>query len=196
LSEGDGYHSQKKTFTYSEKSEEDRAEYLAKIESIPLDKRVYVDECGIKEFLCREYGRAVRGVKVEDVKRGKKFQRLNVVAAQFQTTDKVVHRVVPYCYSENTNSVIFEQWYKTKLVKSVARGSTIIMDRASFHRKKRLQNLSRRHGVRLLLLPAYSPDLSPIEKTWANMKQAVTDSLDKENNLTKAVYGYFGVSDC
>jgi hypothetical protein len=134
-------------------------------------------------------------VKVEDVKRGKKFQRLNVVAAQFRCADNEVHRVAPYCYRENTNSELFEQWYKTRLVKSVAKGSTIIMDRASFHRKKKLQNLSRRHGVRLLLLPAYSPDLNPIEKTWANMKRNLTASLDWEGDLEKVVYAYFGVSD-
>jgi hypothetical protein len=34
-----------------------------------------------------EYGRAVRGVKVEDTKRGRKFQRTNVVAAQFKSDD-------------------------------------------------------------------------------------------------------------
>lgn len=34
----------KKTFTYSEKSDEDRAEYLKKLEKVPKEKRVYVDE--------------------------------------------------------------------------------------------------------------------------------------------------------
>jgi hypothetical protein len=49
-----------------------------------LEKRVYVDERGIKEHLVREHGRALRGVKVEDSKRGRKFHRVNVVAAQIR----------------------------------------------------------------------------------------------------------------
>jgi hypothetical protein len=72
---------EKKTFAYSEKSEKDREEYLKRIAEIPDENRVYVDECGINEDLKREYGRALRGVKVEDVKRGRKFHRVNVVAA-------------------------------------------------------------------------------------------------------------------
>ncbi|WP_341352797.1 transposase [Psychrobacter pygoscelis] len=35
----------------------------------------------------------------------------------------------------------------------------------SFH--KQVQPLLNRHGHRLLFLPPYSSDLSPIEKTWA-----------------------------
>ncbi|MDR0764957.1 MAG: transposase [Synergistaceae bacterium] len=33
--------------------------------------------------------------------------------------------------------------------------------------------MCRRHGVKLLFLPAYSPDYNPIEKTRANMKRAL-----------------------
>jgi hypothetical protein len=40
-----------------------------------------VDGCSIKESLQREYGRAVRGVKGEDTKRGHAFHRVNVAAA-------------------------------------------------------------------------------------------------------------------
>jgi hypothetical protein len=71
----------KKTFTYSEKSEEKRKEYLKTVEKIPEEKRVYADESGIHSDLKREYGRARRGAKVEDAKRGRKFHRVNIVAA-------------------------------------------------------------------------------------------------------------------
>lgn len=90
------------------------------------------------------------------------------------------------------NSERFEDWFKTKLVKSVPKGNTIIMDRASFHREKKLRNLARRHGLKLQLLPAYSPDLNPIENTWANMKSALIDTLPNEGNLENAIYLYLG----
>lgn len=148
----------KKTFTYSEKSESARAAYLEKIEKIPEEKRVYVDESGVEKHLVRERARALRGVKVEDVKRGRKYQRVNVVAAQFRDATGRVHRVAPFCYTQPANSELFEDWFRKILVKSLARGSTIILDNASFHRPERLKNLARRHGVRILFLPAYSPD--------------------------------------
>jgi hypothetical protein len=58
----------KKTFTYSGKLEEDRAEYLGKANKIPLSERVYVDESGVERCLVREYDSAVRGARIEDAK--------------------------------------------------------------------------------------------------------------------------------
>ena len=81
------------------------------------------------------------------------------------------------------------------MVKSVPRGYTIIMDNASFHRKKKLRNLARRHGLKLLFLPAYSPDYNPIEKTWANLKRALIDILPDTKNLQSGIYNYFNVED-
>ncbi|MDR1650605.1 MAG: transposase, partial [Synergistaceae bacterium] len=43
---------------------------------------------------------------------------------------------------------------------------------------EKLKNLCRRRGIKLLLLPAYSPDYNPIEKSWANMKRALRALID------------------
>jgi len=162
------------------------------VNEIPVEKRVYVDECGINECLVREYGRAGRGVKVEDTRRGRKFQRTNVISARVRESGKVRH-VATLCYTQNTDSAFFIEWFRTKLVKSVSKGSTVIMDNASFHPKKKLRNLARRHGLKLLFLPAYSPDYNPIEKDWANMKRTLTDTLPRYGDVPSAVYGCFGV---
>lgn len=179
----------KKTFTYSEKSEEARAEYCEKLAHIPEETLAYIDECGINKQLIREYGRASRGVKIEDVKHGKKFQRTNVVAAKIG--DKVV---ASHCYSENTTSAFFVEWFRTKFVKAVPKGTTAIMDNVTFHLPKKLKNLCRRHSIKLLFLPAYSPDYSPIEKSWANMKYALIDTIPNCEDVPSAVYQYFGVN--
>lgn len=47
----------KKTFTYSEKSEIKRAEYVGKPNLIDKEKRVYVDESGINKFYQREHAK-------------------------------------------------------------------------------------------------------------------------------------------
>jgi len=41
-----------------------------------FEKRIYIDESGVNSYLQREYGRAVRGQKVEDIKMGSHFRRL------------------------------------------------------------------------------------------------------------------------
>jgi len=67
------------------------------------------------------------------------------------------------------------------------------MDNASFHRKVKLQELAEKAGVGLIFLPAYSPDLNPIEKLWANMKRWLRNNLSYFNSLDIAIYQYFSV---
>lgn len=44
------------------------------------------------------------------------------------------------------------------------------MDNATFHKRDDTQALIARAGHDPLYLPAYSPDLNPIEKKWAQAK--------------------------
>ena len=86
---------------------------------------------------------------------------------------------------------LFENWIETELIKSIPKGCTVIMDNAAFHRKNKLEYLSQKHGFKLLFLSAYSPDFNPIEKTWANLKRALTDILIHVENLETGIYNYF-----
>lgn len=49
--------------------------------------------------------------------------------------------------------------------------AVIVMDNASFHRKKQLGEIAANNNITLIFLPPYSPKLNPIEKVWANMKK-------------------------
>jgi putative transposase len=153
---------------------------------IPEEKRVYLDECGIDKHLQRERGRALCGVRVEDVKRGRKFQRMNVIAGY--CCGKFL---ADWCYPHTTNSEWFEFWFKEFLIPAVAKYSTIILDRASFHREKQLRKLLRWKKIKLLFLPAYSPDFNPIEPQWANLKRALPDIIPKYKMIDSAIYEYF-----
>jgi hypothetical protein len=163
-------------------------EFREKLAQIPEETRAYIDESGINKPFVREYGRSLRGVKIEDVKSGGKFQRTNVTAAGINGGI-----AAPLCCSGNTANASFVEWFRTKFIKAVPKGTTVIMDNASFHPPKKLKNLCRRHGIKLLFLPAYSPDYNPIEKTWANMKRALIDIIPTCEDVPAAIYQYFGV---
>ena len=47
----------------------------------------------------------------------------------------------------------------------------IIFDNAAFHKKKDLEAIATEHGHHILFLPPYSPDFSPIENDFANLKK-------------------------
>jgi transposase len=50
------------------------------------------------------------------------------------------------------------------LVASLRKGQIVVMDNLGAHRPKRIRELIEQQGCELLYLPAYSPDLNPIEK--------------------------------
>jgi putative transposase len=85
----------------------------------------------------------------------------------------------------------FELWFETILLKNVKPGGAIIMDKASFHRKKQLKEIWGKAQVNLMFLPAYSLDFNPIEKDWANMKNALRDTAPLCDLLQTAVYDYW-----
>jgi hypothetical protein len=147
-----------------------------------------VDESGINTCLQREYGRALRGKKVEDVRRGRKFERTNVIAGYSEG-----RILADICYKEPTTGMFFECWFEEFLLAEVREGKTIIMDNASFHRKKALKEIAIKHGVKIVFLPPYSPDYNPIEKVWANMKRALPDTIQFYKNIDTAVYEYFAL---
>ncbi|GHV31381.1 IS630 family transposase [Synergistales bacterium] len=146
---------------------------------------MYVDESGVNKFYQREYARAPIGQKTEDVRRGEKYRRTNVIAGYCNGEVLGSH-----CYLCNTNGDFFELWFEKFLLPEVPVGYTIVMDNASFHRKKKLQKLAEKYGIRLIFLPPYSPDLNPIEKLRANMKRALRDLVRKFRTLVDAIYEF------
>jgi len=143
----------------------------------------------VNTYLQREYARAVRGEIIEDIKRGEKFDRVNVIGALCNGEHFAIE-----CYRQMTDSVFFEKWFEGCLLGEIPKGYTVIMDNARFHRKKELRKLAR-GKVRLLFLPPYSPDYNSIEKTWANMKRFLCNNLKDFHSVDSGIYNYFRIID-
>jgi len=77
----------------------------------------------------------------------------------------------PMLFSGTTNTALFNQWLEEALLPAIGSGMTLIMDNAIFHKSQKTQELIRQAGCSLLFLPPYSPELNPIEQTWANLKR-------------------------
>jgi len=61
-------------------------------------------------------------------------------------------------------------------LKEVNKGSIIILDNATFHKKSILPDLAKKYHCEVLFLPPYSPDLNPIEK-----KVGLAQTLSSQN---------------
>jgi transposase len=85
---------------------------------------------------------------------------MSVVAGEI-VTEAGVCVLAPACYTGATTAILFETWFELFLLPEIEVGSVIVMDNASFHRKKALTEIAQNHGFSLLSLPPYSPDFNP-----------------------------------
>jgi len=151
------------------------------VETIPPESVVYVDECGIEQYLYREFAYSPRGQKVIAEISGKKFKRTNIVAGIC-----LGEWVAPMEYSGITDSILFESWFENCLLKEVKPGSVIVLDNATFHKKSVIYDLAEQKNCSVLFLPPYSPDLNLIEKKWAWLKKKLRNILSNFDSFDTA----------
>ena len=68
------------------------------------------------------------------------------------------------------NAALFEDWVETCLAPTLSPGETVVMDNLSAHKGPRVEQLIKAAGAELRYLPAYSPDMNPIEKAFSKLK--------------------------
>ena len=73
-------------------------------------------------------------------------------------------------FMSNVNTEIFSSWIEQDLLPKLPKNSMIIMDNASFHKGRAMQEKIKEAGHILEYLPPYSPDFNPIEQKWAQAK--------------------------
>jgi transposase len=68
------------------------------------------------------------------------------------------------------DSAAFEIYIEQVLAPSLHAGQIVILDNLSIHLGSRVKQAIEAKGCRLLFLPAYSPDFSPIEEAFSKLK--------------------------
>ncbi|CAH1659693.1 hypothetical protein CHELA40_30069 [Chelatococcus asaccharovorans] len=68
------------------------------------------------------------------------------------------------------NGRSFRAWIEQQLVPTLKVGDIVIMDNLGSHKSAAVRQAIRAAGARLWFLPPYSPDLNPIEQTFAKIK--------------------------
>jgi len=69
-----------------------------------------------------------------------------------------------------TDTESFHAYVGQVLVPTLRPGDIVIMDNLSPHKSDPTLALITNAGAQVLFLPAYSPDLNPIEKMWSKVK--------------------------
>ena len=130
-----------------------------------LARLVFVDESGAKTNMTRLYGRAMAGQRAVD----------NTPSSHWCTTTMISSvrldgSTACMVVDGATNKDIFDSYVEQILLPTIKAGDIVILDNLSAHKSQHARELIESVGAELWYLPAYSPDLNPIEKMWSKIK--------------------------
>lgn len=70
-----------------------------------------------------------------------------------------------------TDTEVFQAYVRDVLCPTLHPGDVVVMDNLAPHKNETTLRLIEKTGASACFLPAYSPDLNPIEKMWSKVKQ-------------------------
>ena len=76
----------------------------------------------------------------------------------------------PCVFDGPINGQCFKAYVEQQLVPTLKPGDIVVMDNLGSHKSAAVRQMIQNAGARLWFLPAYSPDLNPIEQTFAKVK--------------------------
>src|SRR5512139_556050 len=82
------------------------------------------------------------------------------------------------------NGKLFTAYVEQFLVPTLAPGDIVIMDNLGSHKGAAVRKAIRAAGAKLLFLPAYSPDLNPIEQVFAKLKLLLRKAAERSVEAT------------
>jgi transposase len=159
----------KKTVHAAEQERPDVAEARAawKAGQALLDpaKLVFIDETGTSTKMARRYGRAKRGKRVIGQVPWGHWKTVTFVGALRHNA-----LTAPFAIDKPMNGPIFIEYIRQCLAPTLKPGDIVVMDNLPAHKPEDVRENIENAGAELRYLPAYSPDLNPIEQSFARLK--------------------------
>ena len=169
-SAADGSAAEKKSLHAIERDREEnrkrREEFLQRLQTIPPEKLIFLDESGVTTQMTRGYARASGGRRVHEATPGGHWKILTILSAL-----SLGGLLATMTIEEATDGDIFLAYLEQVLGPKLRPGDVVVMDNLSAHKVAGVEQLIQAAGAELLYLPPYSPDLNPIEKAWSKLKQ-------------------------
>lgn len=143
-----------------------RAAWRLAAPAVDPDRVVFVDETWASTKMGRTHGYGPRGEPVIDA----------VPFGHWKTTTFVAGLrasgvVAPVVIDGPITGDLFAAYVEQQLVKALRPGDVVVVDNLACHRRAGARAAIEAAGCELRFLPAYSPDLNPIELAFAKLKR-------------------------
>jgi transposase len=175
-----------------------RAQWHAGQTELNPERLVFIDETGASTNMTRRYGRSPRGERLVCGVPWGHWKTTTFVAAL-----RVGEIGAPCALDGPMDGDCFRAYIEQFVVPILRQGDIVIMDNLASHKVAGIRQAIESVGAELRYLPAYSPDLNPIEQAFAKLKAllrkaaartlddliaAIADALTKFNPAECANY--------
>ncbi len=158
----------KKTYHADERDssrvQKQRKDFQDKLASVDPDHLVFVDETGATTAMSRPYARAPIGERVQASAPGA-WNNVTLISG-LRTSGIVAPMAVP----GSTDRNVFDTYVEQVLAPQLRAGDIVVWDNLSSHKSPSAAAAIEAVGARVVPLPVYSPDLTPIEEMFSKVK--------------------------
>ncbi len=126
---------------------------------------VFLDETFVNTKMTRLRGRSRRGQRL----------RMSAPFGHWKTHTFIAglrcsKLIAPWVIDGPITRLAFEAYIETQLAPTLHTGDVVILDNLAVHKSEKAAQCLKQRGAWFLFLPAYSPDLNPIEQAFAKLK--------------------------
>ena len=145
-----------------------RAAWRAEAAGIDPKRLMFIDESGFDARLARTHARAPRGQRAHGTAPGGRWRRLTLIGALGLDGIRAAMTV-----AAATGTAVFLAFVTQVLIPVLSRerpDAIVVMDNLTPHKAVIVRKALEAAGVNYRYLPAYSPEMNPLELAWAKLK--------------------------
>jgi transposase len=145
-----------------------REAFVQEVQRLDPEDLVFVDESGVDTRMVRRYARAHHSERARGHAPFGSYKRLTLLGALCSEG-----LLAPMSTTAATDTAVFLAYLDQVLIPELVQrkpNAVVIMDNLKPHLVPEVREKLEAAGLRLLYLPPYSPDLSPIEPAWSKLK--------------------------
>jgi transposase len=155
----------KKSLRAKERDQTKRAVWREQTRDVDPGRFVWIDETGSHLGMTRRYSRAPRGQRAYGTVPGSRGKNRTLITAL------TLAGIGPgLLLDEAIDRETFDGYIIHRLVPTLKPGQIVVADNLTVHYSDRARAAIEACGAQLWFLPAYSPDLNPIEEAFSKVK--------------------------
>jgi transposase len=163
--------------------QERRQEFREELAGIDPRRLVFVDECGANTAMSRTHGRAPVGQRVDTNTPGR-WESITLTCGL-----RLSGVTAASAFPGATNTDVFETYVEEVLVPELKPGDVVVWDDLKPHESDEAIEAVEAAGARVVPLPPWSPDLTPIEEMFSKVKGSLRSAAARTKETVYVAFG-------